>query len=66
MKKYLLVFLFLLAFNQTAQSQALLIILFGDKLSTETFQMGINASLSASDLIGKEYKTKVPYPPGVE
>ena len=52
MKKYLLIFLFLFSFNQTAHSQALLIILFGDKLSTETFQMGINASLSASDLIG--------------
>ncbi len=38
--------------NTTSNAQALLILLFGDKLSTETFQMGINASLSASNING--------------
>lgn len=35
-----------------ASGQALLIILFGDKLSTETFQMGINADVAWSGLSG--------------
>ena len=38
----------------TANSQALIILLFGDKLSTPTFQMGINADLSISTLAGAE------------
>ena len=35
-----------------ASGQAILIILFGDKLSTEKFQLGINADLTWSDLSG--------------
>ena len=46
MKKMMLIFSLAVGCN-VAQSQALLILLFGDKLSTETFQMGINASASA-------------------
>jgi hypothetical protein len=42
--------LLLLGFQQTANAQALLIILFGDKLSTEKFQLGINADLVFSSL----------------
>jgi hypothetical protein len=49
----LLVTLFLgLASVNVAQGQALLIILFGDKLSTEKFQLGINADLVWSSLTG--------------
>ncbi len=45
-KKAILLTLLLSAGSvQTAQSQALLIILFGDKLSTEKFQLGIEADL---------------------
>jgi hypothetical protein len=40
----------MLGFQQTANAQALLIILFGDKLSTEKFQLGINADLVFSSL----------------
>ena len=46
----LLVFLF--AATSTVNAQALLIILFGDKLSTETFQAGINADLSYTNFTG--------------
>jgi hypothetical protein len=42
--------LLLLGFQQTANAQALLVILFGDKLSTEKFQLGINADLVWSSL----------------
>lgn len=50
-KKAILLTLLLSAGSvQTAQSQALLIILFGDKLSTEKFQLGINADLVWSSL----------------
>jgi hypothetical protein len=42
----------LLGFQQTADAQALLIILFGDKLSTEKFQLGINADLVWSGYTG--------------
>ena len=52
MKKYLLPLLFLFTLNSAANAHALLILLFGDKLSTESFQMGINASLSASTING--------------
>ncbi len=48
----LLAFLLLAGSAQAAQSQALLIILFGDKLSTEKFQMGINADVTFSGLTG--------------
>jgi len=44
--------LVLFLFSSVSNAQALLIILFGDKLSTETFQMGINASLGYSGLNG--------------
>jgi hypothetical protein len=40
----------MLGLQQTANAQALLIILFGDKLSTEKFQLGINADLVFSSL----------------
>ena len=39
-------------FQSTADAQALLIILFGDKLSTDKFQMGINADLVWSGYTG--------------
>lgn len=42
----------LLGFQQTADAQALLILLFGDKLSTEKFQLGINADLVWSGYTG--------------
>jgi hypothetical protein len=38
--------------GQLLYGQALLIILFGDKLSTETFQLGIDFDISASDFTG--------------
>ena len=38
--------------QQAANAQALLIILFGDKLSTEKFQLGINADLTFSSVTG--------------
>ena len=46
MKKYLLILIMTFAVSSTANSQALLILLFGDKLSTPTFQMGINADVT--------------------
>jgi hypothetical protein len=48
------VFLILLLFMpvQQARGQALLVLLFGDKLSTEKFQIGINALGSASNFSG--------------
>jgi len=52
MKKLLQVFTLFLLLNSFANAQALLIILFGDQLSTETFQMGINAAVSASTIGG--------------
>ncbi len=52
MIKLILPLLLVFTINSTANGQALLILLFGDKLSTETFQMGINASVSASDIAG--------------
>ena len=48
----LLIIFSILFFTSITNGQALLIILFGDKLSTETFQMGINASLGYSGLNG--------------
>ncbi len=48
----LLAFLLLAGLTQPAQPQALLIILFGDKLSTEKFQMGINADITFSGVNG--------------
>jgi hypothetical protein len=53
MKKAIVLALLLLGGSaQAAQPQALLIILFGDKLSTEKFQLGINADLTFSSLTG--------------
>jgi len=53
MKKVIGLLLLLLAGSaEAARSQALLIILFGDKLSTEKFQMGINADLTFSSVTG--------------
>ena len=48
----------------TANAQALLIILFGDKLSTETFQMGINISGTGSNLNNVD-DTKLRYSWGI-
>jgi hypothetical protein len=52
MKKLLLVITLAFAFHTTSNAQALLMLLFGDKLSTEKFQMGINAAVTASDIAG--------------
>lgn len=52
MQKTALLFVLLVAPLKAASGQALLIILFGDKLSTETFQLGINADLTWSGLSG--------------
>ena len=52
MKKIVLILFVIFSLHTTSNAQALLILLFGDKLSTETFQMGINASLSASNITG--------------
>jgi hypothetical protein len=54
MKKMILIGIFTLSLIQFANAQALLIILFGDKLSTETLQAGINADLSYSNFNGME------------
>lgn len=42
----------LFAMPHIARGQALLVLIFGDKLSTDTFQMGINVSISTSNLSG--------------
>ena len=52
MNKLLLIIVVVFAFQATSNAQALLMLLFGDKLSTEKFQMGINASGSASTIAG--------------
>lgn len=52
MRKFLQIAAFIFLFGSVANAQALLIILFGDQLSTETFQMGINAAGSASTIGG--------------
>lgn len=52
MKKILLSLMFVFTLTSVSNAQALIILLFGDKLSTETFQMGINGSLSASNING--------------
>ncbi len=52
MKKILMSLLLVFTLTSVSNAQALLILLFGDKLSTETFQMGINGSLSASNING--------------
>ena len=52
MKNALLILIVAVSLNTTSNAQALIVLLFGDKLSTETFQMGINASLSASTING--------------
>jgi hypothetical protein len=43
---------------RAAHSQALLVLLFGDKLSTERFQLGINADLAWSNLTSVESKNR--------
>ena len=58
MKKIILSLLLVFTLSSVTNAQALLIILFGDKLSTETFQMGINASLYASNINGLIWRTK--------
>jgi hypothetical protein len=52
MKKLLLMLCVAFSFHTTANAQALLMLLFGDKLSTEKFQMGINAAVTGSDIAG--------------
>jgi hypothetical protein len=52
MRSLLVAILLSLASVNVAHGQALLIILFGDKLSTETFQLGINADVGWSGLTG--------------
>jgi hypothetical protein len=52
MKRLLLFALLLLMLTSTAHSEALLVLLFGDRLSTERFQLGINAAVTGSDLMG--------------
>lgn len=53
MKKIIIIiFLLTTILSNVSQGQALLMLLFGDKLSTEKFQMGINASGTYSNLIG--------------
>jgi hypothetical protein len=52
MKKLLLIISVAFVFPTTTNAQALLMLLFGDKLSTEKFQMGINAAVTASDIAG--------------
>ena len=54
MKKLIIIIFLLFSSIQIANAQALLIILFGDKLSTEKLQAGINASLSASNFTGMD------------
>ena len=52
MKKILLIITVAFTFQTTSNAQALLMLLFGDKLSTEKFQMGINAAVTGSDIAG--------------
>jgi hypothetical protein len=51
-KKTLLIAILVLCTAQVANSQALLVLLFGDKLSTDKFQLGINASGTLTNLSG--------------
>jgi len=52
MKRGALIFIAVMLLASAAHSQALLVLLFGDKLSTETFQLGINATVTGSDFRG--------------
>ena len=52
MKKILLILFAVFSLHTTSNAQALLMLLFGDKLSTEKFQMGINVAGTASDIAG--------------
>ena len=52
MKKILLTLFVVFSLHTTSNAQALLMLLFGDKLSTDTFQMGINVAGTASDIGG--------------
>ena len=52
MRATLLTLIFLLGTSTAANGQALLVLLFGDKLSTEKFQLGINAAVNWSGQTG--------------
>lgn len=52
MRALMLTLAFLLGTSSAANSQALLVLLFGDKLSTEKFQLGINAAVNWSGQSG--------------
>ena len=52
MKKILMSLMLVFTLTSVSNAQALLMLLFGDKLSTETFQMGINVAGTASDIGG--------------
>jgi hypothetical protein len=52
MKKIYFILFVALSLHTTSNAQAILMLLFGDKLSTETFQMGINVAGTASDIAG--------------
>lgn len=52
MKKILLTLFVVFSLHTTSNAQALLMLLFGDKLSTDTFRMGINVAGTASDIGG--------------
>lgn len=52
MKRIILAALLVLILANAAHSEALLVLLFGDKLSTERFQLGINASVTGSNYMG--------------
>lgn len=52
MRYVIVAVLLVLLLAHTAHSEALLVILFGDKLSTERFQLGINAAVTGSDFMG--------------
>ena len=54
MKKILLTAVLFMTITSIANSQALIILLFGDKLSTPTFQMGINADVSYATIAGAD------------
>ena len=54
MKKIMLIVILSMAGIGTVNGQALIILLFGDKLSTPTFQMGVNADISYTTVTGTD------------
>ena len=52
MRRLVMAVLLVLVLANAAHSEALLVLLFGDKLSTETFQLGINAAVTGSNFMG--------------